>query len=395
MELSKPNFLRDVLSTLRFIEISSFLLANLIIGFIFWVVIDFQNDYVLIIFITAFLISVLILKNNWIYLWLSPSKNNNKHETIEKESNKESIKVSLKNFFVVFFKQIFFNISYELFPLLVIWVCWFGIWYIVVTFGFFNISTPYFIITTEVYRFQTKTAFFEVITVLGILLGVFQFYLSRQEQKILSKINFYNNRIKQIIWKETTFEKYFIFISKYGVAFEKWVIEVTDPKMTYFAFFKALRNESDAFEGLKKLLFPQRNDRTPRQPMINLQFSYKDSNQKFEAIESRAKIDGHENTLEKSYEEFFAQDKRIESIKEEIEKEINVDEFFILILSNINIVQEVIPDFINQDFLKYLGNSMESNPKIHKVFENCETAAEYRQSLEVIIFQKILSRIAE
>jgi len=171
----------------------------------------------------------------------------------------------------------------------VIWVCWFGIWYIVVTFGFFNISTPYFIITTEVYRFQTKTAFFEVITVLGILLGVFQFYLSRQEQKILSKINFYNNRIKQIIWKETTFEKYFIFISKYGVAFEKWVIEVTDPKMTYFAFFKALRNESDAFEGLKKLLFPQRNDRTPRQPMINLQFSYKDSNQKFEAIESRAK----------------------------------------------------------------------------------------------------------
>jgi len=67
---------------------------------------------------------------------------------------------------------LFFNITYLLFPLLIVWLSFFAVLYF---FGFTNM-------------YSTFEEFTYLISIMGIVLGFFQYYVKRHEEKIQNKI---------------------------------------------------------------------------------------------------------------------------------------------------------------------------------------------------------------
>lgn len=392
MEISKKYFTENFLRYLKFLELISFVIANLILAGIFYLLIENFNVWISIIYISAFIISLLILKSNFISLLfnrkkLSKSEKQKDDEKCVKDcKNNESINFPLKNIFLAIFKQFFFNVSYELFPLLIVWISWFGLCYLVI-----NIFGLHFNIL--VYHFTSN--FYQAITVLGILLGVYQFYLSRLETKVSSKIQLYLTTIKQIISRETSFKAFFQFaLNKHypnDVDYSKfieWIKGCIDPNITYVEFFRELRKDPDSFRAIKELIFPR--GRKSSKPVIDLQLNYKDQNQKFESIES---VNKFQSKLKKSYTDFFTSEQQIENIMEIINDEIDLNEFKALVLSNINIIQEASSDFIDTNLIKSMGESLEDKSNILKLVEKCDTASAYREVLEHIVLQRIFSKL--
>ena len=408
MEISKAIFMKNILFYVRVLEIVTFILANFIIACIFYLLLNPFNRWILLIYFSSFIISLLILKNNWFFLFfkskavdesIRDGSTNEPERNNETERPNETMNVSWKTIFFVFFKQFFFNISYELFPLLIIWIGWFGIWYIFINLfggffsyeGFLKSGVYDYYINLELFKFHSTKDFFQVMTILGLLLGVYEFYLSRQEQKVLSKIKFYTDTIKRIIFNETTFEKFFLFISpRFNTAFIQWISTHTDPKLSYLTLLKEIRSDPEAWEGMMNLIYPKRFDRRFRdKPVINLQLVYKDSIQKFETIESRAGSDGYETMLKNSYDDFFTENEQIENLMTEIRKEINLNEFNVLLLSNINIIQEIAPEFIGQGLNKTIGDIFGSFDE-STLFDECITSADYREALVLLIMHRIV-----
>ena len=105
-------------------------------------------------------------------------------------SGKKTVK-----YVVVLFKQLFFNTSYDLFPIFLIWLIVWGIFYI---FHWVTIQNASYLIS--------------FITAFTIVLAIFQFFLQRHEEKIFAKISLFPRQMDSIIIQETNFSKFFMSI---------------------------------------------------------------------------------------------------------------------------------------------------------------------------------------
>lgn len=276
-----------------------------------------------------------------------------------------SFKKTVK-YLVVLFKQLFFNTSYDLFPIFLIWLIIWGIFWI---FHWVTIPNSSYLIS--------------FITAFTIVLAIFQFFLQRHEEKIFAKISLFPRQIDSIIIQETTFSKFFISIDNSSIR-DKISLFV-DPRLSALDLLsRALKNTI-----LRDLWSEMQRSHNPMPIQLVLNQSY-DSDQRFTITENYLET-GYKNDLYKAYKKFFLE-KAYTKILERIDEEIDVEEFAILAQSNINIIQEVVPDFINRRLQKEFDN-MTSNAENKDDFIPESSFQQYREQLRIQIFKGLQQKI--
>jgi hypothetical protein len=267
---------------------------------------------------------------------------------------------------VVLFKQLFFNTSYDLFPIFLIWLIVWGIFYI---FHWVTIQNASYLIS--------------FITAFTIVLAIFQFFLQRHEEKIFTKISLFPRQIDAIIIQETSFSKFFMSIDNSNLR-DKIKLFV-DPRISALDLLsRALKDTI-----LRDFWSEMQRSHTPMPIQLVLNQSY-DSDQRFTITESYLET-GYKNDLYKAYKKFFLE-KAYTKILERIDEEIDVDEFAILAQSNINIIQEVVPDFINRRLQKEF-EIMISQGENKDDFIPESSFQQYREQLKIQLFKGLKEKI--
>jgi len=200
-------------------------------------------------------------------------------------------------------------------------------------------------------KLPIESNFITSITAFSILLGIFQYFLKRHEEKIFSKITQIQNRINIIVIDESSFDNFYRSVDNPLVKdFIKWNI---DPKLTAIDFFK----KAFADKEFREIYHRYAKGRRPIPIQIGLSNNLS-SDQKYSLLELIAENPSesyNKELLSDAYERFFLDIAYYKIIKR-IHNEIDTQEFGILAMSNINILQEVLPDLINVKLQKAFDN---------------------------------------
>lgn len=395
--MEKENSKNPSLSIIRFMELFGFLLAFVLL-YVLFERLDLHNNKIAIL---AFFISLCIIKTDLFFYAIKNLRDLGHRifrilsfpfrfaysvliavyeiirqgeilgtirkisEIIRKYLVLSSIKKTVK-YLVVIFKQLFFNTSYDLFPIFLIWLIVWGIFYI-----FHWVTIP-----NSAYLISFITAF-------TIVLAIFQFFLQRHEEKIFAKISLFPRQIDSIIIQETTFSKFFISIDNSGLRDK--IKLLVDPKLSALDLLSRVLKDPI----LKEWWGEMKRAHPPMPIQLILNQSY-DSDQQFTITESSL-VTGDKNDLYKAYKKFFLE-KAYKKILERIEEELDVEEFAILAQSNINIIQEVAPDFINRRLQKEFDN-MTSITENKDEFIPESSFLQYREQLKTQIFKGLKEKI--
>lgn len=329
-----------IVEVLRTLEVMGFLIAN-VITYLFFN--QFLPGLPLLLFLGAGVISVLLLKTHWVF-WLYERLKHEKSPiflenpaTVDKISNTTSKTISkLRNISLIKggpigFKTMSFNVLYELFPVFLIWLGVIGAAYLISN------------VLLEV-SYSPSPHFFEIIASFGIILGVFQYYLQRQEGKIAVRISIYGKAISEIIREETTFDKFYESLSdiRFGLEIQRWIDKKIDPKLQLIEVLRTLSENKAAKEVAVHML-----KRTRPSTLFNVHLTYLDSDKKYEMLEASASAEQMKLKLISAYDSFFNSTEKIDEIILKINSMIDVREFGNLCLSNINMVPEVFAQLIN------------------------------------------------
>lgn len=366
--------MEGLIKIIRILEVIGFLIAN------FAVVILFSHYIInasLVLYILAFFATLVILKTQW----FMPS-----NETAENNSFFHSVSVFFKNlvitkipwvkFFVITVKQMFYNVLFELFPVLVIWLCVFGLAYFIGSYLSFTI--------------ENIQSFFGIVTLFGIILGVFQYYLQRHEDKIAAQISFYANQIINIINEETNFQNFYkkieeIPVGHDGHEVQKWIERRIDQRYRLIDLLKELDEDRD-----RRQLFFELVKNTHYESVITIKEDIPTSDMKFEMIELYA-IGGtmHEKLLN-TYRWYFDDANRLDEIYLKLTDQIEIDGFTKLVLGNINIIQETLPLFVNVKFKNFFELSLREQD-----FSQIEprSAVEFRSLLVFKLYNRIMRAV--
>ncbi len=323
-----------ILKVLRWFEFFSFGFANFFVFLFFWC---FLSSVPIIYFLIAGGVAICVLKIQWLFLLADKYREVGKDSTSRVWSNIISTVKRIRGFaglfsvktFAVIIKQLMINIVYEAFPVLLIWLGVLGTSYLI---GVFIGPASY----------SPNVHFFEILTSFGIVLGVFQYYLKRHEEKIATRITHFSQRISAIISGELNFERFYSNLTKIdgGKEIIAWIDRNTDPKMRFIELLKLMAEDKDIIK-----LFSRRRS----EGGINFSFpvSYANSDDKFNQLETYASGIPMRKKLQRVYDSFF-EDEKIDEIIEKIKEDIDIQEFGNLCLGNINILQEVFPQLINR-----------------------------------------------
>lgn len=247
------------------------------------------------------IILAIIMFSVYVYMAIDYKRKFNEKDSIGVKEGLGIISSSGGMFIISAIRTTFFNVSYMLFPLLFIWLAFFGIAWIlklsVLTDGLGNFS--------------------EAVTMLGVIFGLLQYYFSRHEERVQQKLVAYFTNIT-FPAKEFSFEKFQTFTEKEHEAIHKeckTLAEIDFQELGKFASGRGL--------GETKAL-------------ISLSLPAIDDNVKFGFLEFRTK---HKDKLKAAYKAFF-EDRRkdTEQKLEKHSKELNELAWFMM--SNINMVDE-------------------------------------------------------
>lgn len=366
-EPSRP--VRVVASGIKVFDLFGFFIANLILFYIFQKFLPGNNTFQYFVF---FLVSLIIIKTDFIFELVDILTNISKipwREKWHQFKNQSGNRILTKKLFVycvfITVKQLFFNILYYLFPILLIWVALAGV------FGL-----------TGIISYDTSKSPYQTFAVLSIILGLFQYFLKRHEEKILLQIDLFSKRISQIINEEGSFEAFYLNIGNTSEEnkLKNSITRCIDPKLLAADFFSTILQDSDV-----RRYFMRRKAPIP----IQLHTSYTESYKKFEVLDIAANSEQiSKKSLLMAYENFFNESLENKIINR-IESEIDIQAFGRLAFSNINIIYEVLPEFIkegtnsffNEVFQKRSDNKKKSNSQ------------DYRSSLMKNVMRKIFLKI--
>jgi len=275
-------------------------------------------------------------------------------------------------FFPVFIREFFFNTLYYLFPLILIWI---------------SISGLFFL--TDLTQFTPTGKFFEVITVISIILGIFQFYVRRVEKKILKKITQFSQLINQIIEIETDFDHFYQFV-KHDSDFKIWINETLHPKLYANDILVKILTEGKQ----RKLPFITDLIKNYKGPLVNITLSPTNSYQNYAEIEQKASREEffkgeYYDKLCYYYKEFFGEISDDQTLKK-IEEKIDLAEFGNLTLTNINIFQEASAEFINNEMKNVVSNMFNSQSQESDDLERLEALLESENDDDELISSIIL-----
>lgn len=370
-----------IMISVRLIALIGFIIANYICYLFFQSYItNIQHFY----YIALVFLSFMILKLDFTLLFyenikskLSFKKRNITNKKAKKHINLFSIaKTLIKSVFnvkneLVFLKNTFFNTLYELFSVYIVWISAIG-----------------FVHLTNLHKIELidYSSFFQISALFGLLLGIFQFLLQRHEDKILTKVNYNSKRMEQIINQECSFDKFYNSIpqTESTKTLRNWIHKTTDPKLQTIDFFISLLEEGETRKFLLKYI---------KKIPISINISYQQSNQKFETLDIKSIIDTtRRKDLHEAYRRYFTSDDRINEVIEKISQEINLDDFRLLALSNINIVSELLPQFTNNNFVKVIDELLSEEQEVDKNIK-FESSKEYQQYLHNQVIIRITKKI--
>ncbi len=277
---------------------------------------------------------------------------------------------------LVIFKQLFFNTLYELFSVYIIWIS---------ILGFLHLTG---LLKIEI---SDPTSFYQISTLFGLLLGIFQFMLKRNEEKIVTKINGIIRHIESIINKEATFNDFISDLSddQSNNSLKSWIYKTTDPKLQTLDFFKVLVENKDV---AKHIFRSMRKNGTP----LSINISYQDSNQKFDVLDMAA--EGNSNNrkkLHKAYKDFFCNGAKINEIIDFVNEEIDMNEFRLVALNNMNIVSEIIPQFTNYNLRDYVDELIDECDKSDTKDIDFSSSSEYRQYLHNQVIIRLMKKVID
>ena len=129
--------------------------------------------------------------------------------------------------------------------------------------------------------------------------------------------------------------------------------------------------------------------RRTNKPPINLQVTDLNSDRKYAIIENSILNSSYKDQLKKAYSNFFGNEKLIEDIFDKIQKDINLTEFGILTLNNINIINEVLPQLINNNLIKEIDILLSEEAEFPK-FDALNSSL-YRERIQIKIMKKIFN----
>jgi len=305
-----------IINFLSFISIISFLLANIIIFNIFIHFIKVEINKILL-FIICFGISIILIKPHWLIDIKFPRIKTYKNKHLIKEdfrqiiNFKNKIKINSFNIMIIILRLLFFNTLNDLFMILIVWSGIFIILYL-----FFDIIT----ITSE--NIQNMI---NILTILGILLGIFQFYIKSYKEQVYQKtINKIANCINEII-KNITFSDFLIFIENKDKKLYHKLMNISnkDPVYPYLKLFRDMRSKNKP----TNVIFNIYSNNIIIDEILELSLEKKDKEK-----------------LKQYYEKFF-NEKRLE-IKQKIDM-IDVTELRKLFLPNIILFDEIFAELTN------------------------------------------------
>jgi len=357
-----------LIKIIRILEIVGFLIANLVIIILLSHYISNASP---ILYLIAFSVTVIILKNQWFISSKVVRKEISIiHSIKDFIENLIITKIPVVKIFVITTKQMFYNVLFELFPILVIWLCVFGLAYFIG--GLFS------------FTIDNSQSFFGVVTLFGIILGIFQYYLQRHEDKIAAQISFYSNQIITIINDETSFQNFYKKIEEIPVGHEvqKWIERRINQKYKLLDLLKELDEDKD-----RRQLFFDLVKNTNYESVITIKEDIPSSDMQFEMIEIYARGGAMHETLFTAYWWYFDDAKRIDDVYTKLTDQIEIDGFTKLVLGNINIIQEILPLFVNVKFKNFFEQSL-----IEQDFSQFKpkSASEFRSLLLFKLYNKIM-----
>lgn len=246
------------------------------------------------------------------------------------------------------------------------------------------------LITIPSITLQNITQPFEIVAAISISLGIFQYYLKRQEEKVFVRINIILRKIENIINEETSFDVFYDRVKNAdGIdTFTKWIITHTDPRAFAFDLLPQFLGQPRLLRAYTTVL-----KKSPV-PLMQMSINYADSNKKFKTIEDSsllAESSGHHGTLLRQYDIFFGESRDSEII-EKINESIDIPEFGILTLTNINIVQEILPQFIDIKLREVFTRTLRR--ELTTVEDSGSlSSAKRREQLRSRIYKKLLNEI--
>jgi hypothetical protein len=149
-----------------------FILTNALIVYIFSRFFIPSNLNYFLIFITGTIISLFLIKTNYVYILSGRHYNKQDNKKVLTLLDKVRKKVGLINSIILLLKNIFFNILNDLFILSILWGFIFGVLFI------FNLVS----LSSNFNNFATA------ITIIGVFSGLYQFYIKNYKEKIFSDI---------------------------------------------------------------------------------------------------------------------------------------------------------------------------------------------------------------
>jgi hypothetical protein len=377
-----------LIKIIRILEIIGFLIANFAVAILLYQYIDNAS---FILYILAIVATTIILKIQWFISSKDASRITGAARPVNASgdfSSGQSTSVFANNlvipkipwikFSIITVKQMFYNTLFELFPVLVIWLCVFGLAYFVG--GWFTFTV------------KNSQSFFGIVTLFGIVLGIFQYYLQRHEDKIAGQISFYANQIINTINEETNFQNFYKKIEQMpaghdghehdGYEVQKWVERRIDQKYRLIDLLKELIDDKDR----RQIFFDLIKSGT-YESVITIKEDIPTSDMHFEMIELYAKGGEMHEKLLNTYRWYFDDAKRIEEIYSKLTDQIEIDGFTKLVLGNINIIQETLPLFVNEKFKKFFEQSLRNQD--FSQFEP-QSAREFRSLLIFKLYNRIM-----
>lgn len=208
--------------------------------------------------------------------------------------------------FVVFPKLLFFSISYVLFPLLFVWIASLGV---ATLLGWASIKGD-------------TTLLLNVLTILGLIFGFFQFYLQRYEDKVQSKItqHFAATMINRTKLMFSSFRKFVEEHQQYKDVEKKIETLIDKGGFKYLSDSTSRRNQG---RSLTQYFISVQKSAGPLIEFTILEADYRE----------RKKM----KDLSKAYAEFFEEKKK--AIIEDLDLK-QLRELGWSLLSNINILEE-------------------------------------------------------
>ena len=241
------------------------------------------------------------------------------------------IRLNITKAFVTGIRLLFFNIAYMLFPLLFIWLLAFG--------GVYMLSQVKLSMNLTISSFGT------ILTVLGVVFGLLQYYFNRHEDKVQQK---YNMNFSLIVFpiKKFSFDEFVKFLGEqekykklFNSAKQLTYIDITD------------------LENINKIFKMRQGGSTNLSITVNM--PEVDDITKFQIFELKYVRSPKPKEV---YKAFF--EAKENEIKEELKsklRELNTLVWFLF--SNINIVEESNAMFMNLDL-----NKNESEPETYLDF---------------------------